>query len=193
MRDSPAKRQKILSAAASLFVDVGYEGTTFAKLAQKSGMAVGSIVHFFGDKADLAAAIHGCASERLIRDAEAALTGHGTDVEKAVRALQSACLRWAIECPDHARLIALLEVNSPEDAEVHISRIEVRLGWLLAGWAKQLRLKHVARLSQNHLYAIILAPAMYAATRVTGSKSVDDKSTAQWLSVLTAASMGALG
>jgi AcrR family transcriptional regulator len=53
MRNSSAKRDRILQTAAALFIEHGFDGTTLAMVAKASGAAVGSITHFFRDKAQL--------------------------------------------------------------------------------------------------------------------------------------------
>src|SRR5437870_8357416 len=109
MRDSRAKKARILEAAGGLFVEHGFEATTFLMVSKKSGAAIGSIMHFFGDKAGLAAHVYDEVVSKLAADARAALRGHADDVEAAVRAVISACLDWDKKFPNHRRLIGMLE------------------------------------------------------------------------------------
>jgi AcrR family transcriptional regulator len=91
MRDSAAQRRRILKVAATLLAERGFDGMTFAKLNKASGAAVGSVIHFFGDKAGLAAAVAEDLACRLAADAKKALhAAHGQDVGAAVGALLSA-------------------------------------------------------------------------------------------------------
>src|ERR1700688_1587073 len=109
MRD-PDRRNRILKAAAALFFEHGFDGTTLIEVSKASRAAVGSITHFFGDKSALAAYVHDDLLGDLAADAETALGGHGTDVEAAIRALVAACLGWKEKFPPHRRLIRMLEV-----------------------------------------------------------------------------------
>ena len=53
MRDSAAKRRQILQAAGTLLAEQGFDGMTLTEVSKASGAAVGSIMHFFVDKAGL--------------------------------------------------------------------------------------------------------------------------------------------
>jgi AcrR family transcriptional regulator len=117
MRDSRAKKARILEAAAGLFVEHGFEATTFLMVSKNSGAAIGSIMHFFGDKAGLAAHVYDDVVIKLAADARAALGGHGDEVEAAVRAVISACLGWEKKFPNHRRLIGMLEPYMAKSGE----------------------------------------------------------------------------
>src|SRR6516165_5282517 len=58
--------EEILSAAAALFEELGYAGTTTRKIAAQVGLQQGSIFHYFERKADIL-------SELLYRTMEPAL------------------------------------------------------------------------------------------------------------------------
>ena len=47
------KREKILKIALRLFVDNGYHGTPTSKIAKESGVATGTLFHYFKTKEDL--------------------------------------------------------------------------------------------------------------------------------------------
>jgi AcrR family transcriptional regulator len=188
MRDSSAKRNRILKAATKLFVKHGFDGTTFANVSKASGAAVGSIVHFFHDKGALAAAVYDRAACRLVDDAKAALHRHKTDVEAAIRALLSVCLKWAEKFPHDRSLISKLEAYmSPEQSRT--AGLQDRLAEVLADWAKPLISKRIVRLSPSQLYAVILAPAMCATAPVPGPPPDDQEDTIDWREVLTVAAL----
>lgn len=50
-------RQRVLDAAAQLFVDQGYPGTTLRQIASAAGIKAGSIYHHFDSKDDLFVAV----------------------------------------------------------------------------------------------------------------------------------------
>ncbi|EPR44137.1 transcriptional regulator, TetR family [Desulfovibrio sp. X2] len=48
-----SSKDKILAAARTLFGELGYSDTTFKRIAEKSGVALGLITHYFGSKEKL--------------------------------------------------------------------------------------------------------------------------------------------
>ena len=53
LKGKAATQQRILSAAASLFVERGYEGTTIAEVAEAAGVSRATVFWHFSDKAGL--------------------------------------------------------------------------------------------------------------------------------------------
>lgn len=189
MRDSAAKRRRILQAAAALLAEQGFDGMTFAEVSKASGAAVGSIMHFFVDKAGLAAAVADDLASRLVADAERALrAAHGQDVAAAISALLSAALHWPRKFPGHQRLIGMIAAFTPAQAG-----IEQRLGQVLADWAEPLiRMGAVAPLSPTQLYAVILAPAICAAAPVAPAGAKRQGPSIEWRQILTSAALTAI-
>lgn len=192
MRNSPAKRARILQAAAELFIEHGVEGTTLAMVAKATAAAIGSITHFFGGKRQLAAAVLEGVAKPLIANADAALRGHGANVSTAITALLSVCATWAEAYPHHRRLIAVLGACTPKPDQILMEGIEPRLARVLAIWAEPLIQKNrVERLSPAQLYAVILAPMMtiaFATEPQTGS----GESPADWVQILSRAALSAI-
>lgn len=50
---APTSKERILAAARTLFGELGYPDTTFKRIAEKSGVALGLITHYFGSKEKL--------------------------------------------------------------------------------------------------------------------------------------------
>ena len=50
---APTSKERILAAARALFGELGYPDTTFKRIAEKSGVALGLITHYFGSKEKL--------------------------------------------------------------------------------------------------------------------------------------------
>jgi AcrR family transcriptional regulator len=173
MRDSSAKRDQILNAAGKLFVARGFEATTLAMVAKGSGAAIGSITHFFGDKVELAGAVHEYVVGRLTADAETALNGHGVDTREVIQAVLSASLSWPRRFPHHLALAELLARHDVLKGRIQIAGLRHRLSKLLAGWAEPLiRAGLVAPLSPSQIYAVVLAPAI---STCTASSLVSDE------------------
>src|ERR1700688_515111 len=182
-----------LKAATKLFVKHGFDGTTFARVSQASGAVVGSITHFFGTKAQPAAAVREDVADRLVAGAKTALRGHGTDLEAAIRALLSACVSWDERFPHYRRLISMLEIYALTLDRSRADERQDNLPKVLADWADALARKNVAApLSPSQLYAVVLAPAMCAATPAVGPASDARAISIDWLTVLTSAAFTAL-
>ncbi|TQM31492.1 TetR/AcrR family transcriptional regulator [Nocardia bhagyanarayanae] len=76
-------RRMLIDAASALFVEKGYQQTTFADVAQRSGISRGSIPWHFGNKEGLLAAVLDQASEALLEasdDADAAESPQAYDL-----------------------------------------------------------------------------------------------------------------
>ncbi len=54
---SARRVQACLDAAAELFVEMGYEGTTMTAVAERSGSSIGALYNYFPDKLSLASAL----------------------------------------------------------------------------------------------------------------------------------------
>jgi AcrR family transcriptional regulator len=161
-RRSIARKQKILKAARELLVEEGYEGMTFAKVSKRSRSAVGSILHFYKTKRDLAAAVAEEIIEAIGSDAGAALSGHAGNVERAVRTLIGAASRWEEKFPYYRRLIGYLDVGASSGGSP--GWLETRLHRILADWSGPLiRLRAINALSRAQLYALVLAPVLCGA------------------------------
>ncbi len=52
------KREKILKAALHLFVEFGFHGTPTSKIANKAGVANGTLFHYFATKEALIIALY---------------------------------------------------------------------------------------------------------------------------------------
>lgn len=190
---STVKRDRILQAAAELFIEHGFERTTLAMIATASGAAVGSITHFFDDKAGLATAVHDAVAERFLATAETALRGHKTDVPAAVRALLSACLAWDEASPHHLRLMNKLAACMREPAQLPLHGVPHRLAEILAAWARPLiRQDLVAPLSPEQLYAVLLGPVISHMAYASGPPSDDRESAGDWIEILTTVAMAAI-
>jgi AcrR family transcriptional regulator len=61
----PAKRQQVLDAALTCFVAYGYAGTPVPEVAQRAGVATGTLYRYFLDKQDLVNAVYLDAKARL--------------------------------------------------------------------------------------------------------------------------------
>ena len=165
MRDVAAKRTRVLEAAATLFAANGFEQTTLAMVAAKSGAAVGSVIHFFADKSGLAVAVRERVMERLAAVIDQALTTGGSDVNGSAWMAVSAYLNWAHNHPDDVRgLQELRLVRAPAPSgcrRVPDYRLVLAA---LQKWAIPLIEAGVLPpMSPADVYAVMIAPAEFAA------------------------------
>lgn len=95
---------RILEVATTTFEELGYDATTFQKVAKRAGVSVGSVVAHFPDKGSLVSACFHEAIARCVDEGFATLPD-GDAVERFVH-LADALYRWYAEHP--ALAIALL-------------------------------------------------------------------------------------
>jgi AcrR family transcriptional regulator len=103
---------EILRATESLLLDQGVEGLSIRKVAERSGYTAPTIYHHFGDKQGL---LHALLEERF-RQAHDVMRAipRGTDPALYLREMALAFLRFALENPDHYRLLTTPRVEEVE-------------------------------------------------------------------------------
>lgn len=96
---SPAeKADAILSAALHLFVERGYHGTAVPAIAERAGVAAGTIYHHFASKEELVNAVFRTWKERIARDVYAGFPQTAPPREQ-FRAMWNQMARFALEHP----------------------------------------------------------------------------------------------
>lgn len=93
---SAAKERAILSAAAELFGDHGYDRATLADVARRVGIKRGSLYHYISSKEDLLYWLHKKLIDELIEHTDAALHDAHT-VEGRLRAVVRVSMRLIAE------------------------------------------------------------------------------------------------
>jgi AcrR family transcriptional regulator len=156
----------------------------------RSKSAIGSIAHFYGDKVQLAAAVYESIADLLVTSCMTALNGEGSAVPKAVRALQSALVRWEQTHPGYLRLINLLEVSLVNRPEIMPRPLRDRLAALLAGWAERfVNQGRVIALAPSQLLAVVLGPVMMILSDPAFSSS---ENSSDWWSFLAETAISAV-
>jgi AcrR family transcriptional regulator len=97
-------RERIVAAATALVARGGYRAASVSAVAQRAGVATGSVYRHFPSKADLFAEVFRRASQREVHAVRAAAAGAGDSVERlavtietfARRALKGRRLAWAL-------------------------------------------------------------------------------------------------
>ena len=82
--DNVSSRDKILQAARALFGELGYAEATFKRIAEKSGVALGLITHYFGSKEKLFVASSLSILDELEQAAIAGGKGKSSGIEAAM-------------------------------------------------------------------------------------------------------------
>lgn len=103
-RRGETARRAILDAAEALLLRDGLEAVSIRRVAERSGYTAPTLYHHFGDKNGLIDA----ALEERFREVHAvmAATPRGPDAARYLRDMGMAFVRFAVENPDHYRLLS---------------------------------------------------------------------------------------
>lgn len=186
------RRDSILSAALTLFLEKGVAGTTTQDIREASGASIGSIYHWFGSKFGIASALY---LEALadIYDRLTTVLGTTATVDDGMRQSVETYLHWVEEKPALARYF--LHCQEPEVIEA--SEADARLLHEqfyadLALWVQRHRKEGELRRLPAPLFAALwLGPTMeFARSWLDGGRS--EKLLAQAMEVLPSAACNAL-
>jgi AcrR family transcriptional regulator len=104
---SPALRERydrrqaeVVTAAAHVFAERGYDQTSIQELSEGIGLAAGGLYHYFGGKEQLLIRICDQLMDPLLEDARALVAGDG-DAATRLRAVVRVWVAHAIEHRDH--------------------------------------------------------------------------------------------
>ena len=109
-------RQRILDAAESLFAERGYDGATFAAVAEAVGIQQPGIFYYFSDKRSLYEAVVDEALGSVERTVLASLDGEGPPGERLLQSVE-AWVEAVAGRPTLARLV-LHEAANPDRSSI---------------------------------------------------------------------------
>lgn len=115
------KRARILKAARDLVADGGWAAAQVDNVAEKAGVATGTVYRHWAAKADLCAEIVATVSAREVGIVKAVADAEGSPLEKlesAIRTFASRALR--------GRRLAYALIAEPVDPEVEVVRLDYR-------------------------------------------------------------------
>lgn len=106
-KDHDVRRDELLDAAAVLFAERGYEGTTVSAIIERVGVAKGTFYHYFPSKEHLLDALVGRVSEGVVAAAREGLAVPGLCPVEKLNAFFAAATRHKRE--RMALMLALME------------------------------------------------------------------------------------
>ncbi|HEV2611952.1 MAG TPA: TetR/AcrR family transcriptional regulator [Noviherbaspirillum sp.] len=102
--EKKSRKQEILDAALSCFIENGVEATTIEMIRERSAASVGSLYHHFGNKESIAAAIYVQAMQSY-HEAREDYLSKARDAEEGVKAIVHSYIDWVADNPDKARFV----------------------------------------------------------------------------------------
>jgi AcrR family transcriptional regulator len=164
--DPVTTREKLLEAAAGLFLELGYSGTSMDQVRQAAGVSNGSLYHHFPTKGELADALY----VQTLHDFHAALLGAirgNVDAEAGVKGLVRAYVGWVVKHPDRAALLHKLKRGGDvSDASAGISAANAQAFGALIAWTEAQRAAGHTRDLPFHLWmALVFSPSMSLTAR----------------------------
>ena len=129
-----ASRERIIAAALEITAEHGYAGCSVAAVAERAGMATGSVYRHFPTKADLVAEVFRTASQREV-DAVARAAALETTVAERVSAVIETFSGRALRSPR----LAYALLAEPADPAVDAERLVFRRAYaeLIAGYVAE--------------------------------------------------------
>ncbi|PWU59540.1 TetR family transcriptional regulator [Micromonospora globispora] len=129
-----ASRQRIIAAALEIMAAHGYAGCSVAAVAERAGLATGSVYRHFPTKADLFAEVFRTASQREV-DAVARAAALETGVAERVSAVVETFSGRALQSPR----LAYALLAEPVDPAVDAERLVFRRAYaeLIAGYVAE--------------------------------------------------------
>lgn len=111
------RREAVLRAAAALLADRGYAGCSVAAVAERAGMATGSVYRHFTGKAELAVELFRSVVGREVEAVAAAAAAPGLEPEQRVAAVVETFAVRALRAPRLAHALLAEPVDPAVDAE----------------------------------------------------------------------------
>lgn len=101
---APSRREELLSIAAAVFAEKGFEGSTIREIADRAGILSGSLYHHFESKEEMAAEV----TRRYWDDLEEAnrrAVASSDDPAEQLRALVHASVNTSLRRQDEVRIL----------------------------------------------------------------------------------------
>ena len=119
MNRNPSKKAALLQAAKELFGEYGYAETTFKKISDRAGVALGLLTHHYGNKEKLFLASGLDVLEQFLAHLKAAVAGAPTGYDAVMR-FCSAYLDFSID--PHSNWLVLVRCSPYSDMKTKTDR-----------------------------------------------------------------------
>ena len=164
--DATSTRDRLLDAAAGVFLEHGYAKASMDQVRQAAGVSNGSLYHHFPTKAELADALY----VQTLHDFHAALLAAirgDVDAEAGVKGMVRAYVGWVVKHPDRAALLhKLRREGDVTDASAGIHAANAEAFGALRAWTEAQRAAGRMRDLPFHLWmALVFSPAMSLTAR----------------------------
>lgn len=154
-------RDRLLGAAAQVFLERGYASASMEQVRQAAGVSNGSLYHHFPTKAQLADALY----VDLLHDFHAFLLApiaRDAAAETGVKALVRAHINWVLKHPDRAALLHKLKREGDvTNASAGIAEANAQAFGALGSWVQRKTEAGEMRAMPFHVWmAVVFAPVM---------------------------------
>jgi AcrR family transcriptional regulator len=158
-------RDKLLEAAAHIFLAQGYADTSMDQVRQAAGVSNGSLYHHFPTKAALADALY----VQTLHDFHATLLApiaRDVDAEAGVKALVRAYVQWVVKNPGRAALLHKLKREGEvTDSSEAINEANVQTFAVLKRWVRRKAEAGEMRALPFHLWMALVFSPSFSLTR----------------------------
>lgn len=97
---SQSKEELLLHAALKLFNELGFHGTSTAKITKEAGVSTGTLYNYFESKEDLIKKLYIYIKTNMSKYIDINVI-QKVDVNNSIESIWSAIIKWAIEHPDY--------------------------------------------------------------------------------------------
>ncbi|MDC6458808.1 TetR family transcriptional regulator [Luminiphilus sp.] len=150
------RKDAILLTAKAQFIETGYEGFSMAVLAQRVGLAKGTLYLYFGTKEEVLLSLYNCEFDRFCATLVSQVTPGFKDRD-FVDAIYKASITDPVFLALHARLSTVIEHNISIDALIASKRVMLeRFDTLIAAIAEHLDLSHPQTMEAFSAFSALL-------------------------------------
>lgn len=135
--DPTPTRERLLDAAAKVFLEHGFTAASMDLVRQEAGVSNGSLYHHYPTKAKLADALYGYTLRDFHSSLSAAISGR-VSAQTGVKGLIRAYVQWVVQHPERARLLhKLRRTGELADTASERNLANAEAFGALADWMRQ--------------------------------------------------------
>ena len=150
------RKDAILLTAKAHFIETGYEGFSMSVLAQRAGLAKGTLCLYFGTKEEVLLSLYNCEFDRFCATLVSQVTPGFKDRD-FIDAIYKASITDPVFLALHARLSTVIEHNISIDALIASKRVMLeRFDTLIAAIAEHLALSHPQTMEAFSAFSALL-------------------------------------